>query len=46
MRLGRAGEAAATLAEAEALRLSAAQAEAVAPDLAHAREVLAGAARA
>ncbi|MCG7285204.1 hypothetical protein MHY85_04340 [Cellulomonas sp. ACRRI] len=44
VRLGRAGDAGAALAEAEALRLSAAQAEAVAPDLAHAREVLAGAA--
>ena len=42
VRLGRAGDAAATLAEAGALPHSAAQAEAVAPDLAHARELVVG----
>lgn len=42
VRLGRVEDAAATLAEAEGLPLGAAQAEAVEPDLAHAREVLAG----
>lgn len=40
VRLGRPADARAALAEAQALPLSAAQAEAVAPDLAHAREVV------
>lgn len=44
VRLGRVDDARSTLAEADALPLDAAQADAVAPDLAHAREVVAGAA--